>query len=283
MTARLKALGMALVASVAVSACTSQRETVPAACATAGGDVTCGPGFVGYACAGTARPDEEADFVDGVPRGLICSDRGQVGGSVREGYCCTPSTTPCAYDPVAICASPAYGYRCRGSDRPEAFDPTLFCGEGLSVGDLIAYCCGTVAPAYGCSQVSGHACPTSLVGWTCHDTTLPSEEELGANQSRADFNLLFCSVPTLSAGSGGAVRQYCCFTPTSLPSGGSCLEDTTVPGCPPDSFGFACTGPETPAEDYPEIRCAGASRGTNPQGYAATLYCCQYQAVGDAG
>ncbi|HLK40089.1 MAG TPA: hypothetical protein VKU41_25205 [Polyangiaceae bacterium] len=283
MGARLPGIGVLVLAAAVGPSCNGERESMPTACAAAGADLTCAPGFAGYECAGAARPDQDGDFVDGVPRGLVCTDRGPVGPSGREGYCCTSSPTPCAYDPVAICAAPTYGYRCRGSDRPEAFDPTLFCGEGLVVDGLIDYCCGPTPRSYGCSQVSGHACPTSLVGWTCHDTSLPSEEELGANQSRADFNLLVCSVPTLSPASAGTVRQYCCFTPTSLPAGGSCLADTTVPGCPPDSFGFACTGVDTPDEDYPEIRCSAGSRGTNPQGYAATLYCCLYQGAGDGG
>jgi hypothetical protein len=151
-------------------------------------------------------------------------------------------------------------------------------------GDLIVYCCGGAKPSPGCSQVSGHACAGTLVGWTCHDQSLPSEAELGSNQSRADFNLLVCGVPQVVMGSTGAVHQYCCFTPTSIPAQGSCLNDTAVPGCPTDSFGFACTGPDTPEQDYPSLSCNGkAVRGTNAQGYAATLYCCAYLGAPDGG
>lgn len=268
------------VLALAPSCTSGGRQDIPSACTLSSAlKPPCASGFVGYACAGSARPDENADFVEGTPQGLVCTDEGKVGGG-SEGYCCTSATTPCAYDPVAGCAAPTYGYECRGSDRPEAFDPSLFCGEGLVENDLIVYCCGAAPMAHGCSQIAGHTCPSTLVGWTCHDQSAPSEVELGSNQSRADFNLLVCGMPTVVMGTTGAVRQYCCFTPTSLPKGGSCLGDTAIPGCAPDSFGFACTGPDTPNEDYPRIACRSAGvRGTNPQGYAATLYCCQYESM----
>jgi hypothetical protein len=259
-------------------ACTTGRQGIPDACVVSSGSKRpCSAGLVGYSCAGSARPDENADFVGDVPLGLVCTDEGKVEGS-NEAYCCTAAATACAYDPAAGCAAPAYGYECRGSDRPEAFDPTLFCGEGLVYGDLIVYCCSSTPPAQGCAQVAGHACPTTLVGWTCHDQSLPSEAELGDNQSRADFNLLVCSVPTVVTTGTGTDRQYCCFTPTLVPIGGSCLEDTSVPGCAADSFGFACTGPDTPDQDYASVACSGSGMaGRNAQGYAATLYCCQYR------
>ncbi len=261
-------------------ACTATaRESIPVACTVnPNPNPPCASGLVGYACSGSARPDQDPDSVDGVPSGLVCTDEGAVAGG-DEAFCCTPAPTPCAYDPSGGCSAPAYAYQCRGSDRPEAFDPSLFCGEGLVEGDLIVYCCGATPRPQGCSQVSGHSCPTSLTGWTCHDQTLPSEAELGDNQSRADFNLLVCGIPTVATSTTGSTTwEYCCFTPTSLPTGGSCEEDTKVAGCPPDSFGFACTGVDSPAADFPGIVCSGGGTpGTNPEGYAATLYCCQYQ------
>ena len=271
--------GAAVLVALAVSCTTPAEDAPPGACATtAAPNPPCAAGLVGYSCSGSSRPDEDPQSIDGVPSGLICTDEGPAPGTANEAYCCTSAPTPCAYDPVSGCAAPTYGYQCRGADRPEAFDSALFCGEGLVEGDLIVYCCGASKPTPSCSQVSGHACPTTLTGWTCHDTSLPSEAELGDNQSRADFNLLVCSIPTIVTGSGGTTWGYCCFTPTSLPAGGSCLEDTTVAGCPPDSFGFACTGVDTPAEDFAGLTCAGTgTSGTSPQGYPATLYCCDYQ------
>ncbi|HXX70508.1 MAG TPA: hypothetical protein VEK07_25220 [Polyangiaceae bacterium] len=237
-------------------------------------------GLVGYACSGTARPDEEQSrSIDGVPQGIICTDEGPLDDAGTSGFCCSPATTSCVFDPVAGCAAPTYGYECLGGyDRPEAFDPTVSCGEGLVQGNFIIYCCGAQAPSHGCQQATSATCPETLVPWTCTDETLPSEAELGSNQSRADYNLLVCDVPTVVQQGSTQTINYCCFTPTLVPPGASCLFDTTVPGCAPGSFGFACTGPDTPAQDYPAVTCAdsGAS-GVNPQGYQATLYCCQYQ------
>ena len=61
-------------------------------------------GLVAYACTGSARPDYDETIVDGVPQGLLCGDKGEV-GSGQQGYCCTDDITPCAYDPKADCAA----------------------------------------------------------------------------------------------------------------------------------------------------------------------------------
>jgi hypothetical protein len=237
-------------------------------------------GLIDYACNGSARPDEEqSESIDGIPQGIICTAEG-VQNDGSQGFCCSSNTTPCVYDPVAGCAAPTYGYECIGGyDRPEAFDPTLLCGEGLALADnLITYCCSGQAPSHGCQQATSATCPQTLVPWTCTDQSLPIEAELGSNQSRADFNFLVCDVPTVVKSATGTNTNYCCFTPTSLPPGASCLFDTGVPGCAPGSFGFACTGPDTPGEDYAAVTCADAgTSGINAQGYPATLYCCQYQ------
>ena len=78
-----------------------------------------------------------------------------------------------------------------------------------------------------------------------------------------------------------AISNYCCFTPTPLQPGGSCVTDPTigdqVPSCTPGRFGFACYGRETPADDYLPIVCNDPPvDGRDPDGYAAKLYCCDY-------
>lgn len=268
----------------ASGACTDNATPIPGACRTdTSPQLQCGATLVGYSCTGAARPDQASEGeVGGVPHGLVCTDMGRVDGDGSEEYCCSPGGTSCSYDPVPIGGCPAaeYAYECRGSDRPEAFDPSLFCGEGLPEGasNLIVYCCGPSQPPAGCSMITSGSCPGTQTGWTCHDQSLPAEAELGSNQSRADFNVLVCAVPTVTMSSTGTTYGYCCYTPTSLPPGGSCLSDTAVPGCPAKSYGFACTGPETPDRDYPRMNCPSPGvPGYNPQGYAATLYCCQYQ------
>jgi hypothetical protein len=235
---------------------------------------------VAYTCTGGSRPDQNPTYVSGLPQGLICTDLGADQSGGTEDWCCSAYTTPCAYDPVAGCAAPAYGYECQGAGRPESYNQTISCGEGLDQGDTVIYCCSGSPPAQGCTQSSGGGCPATLVPWNCYDNTLPSEFELGSNQSRADFNLLICNVPTVTVTTSRTTSQYCCYTPTMVPAGASCVQDTTVPNCPRGAFGFACTGFDTPDQDYPRINCADAGapvQGTNAQGYAASLYCCQFQ------
>lgn len=237
-------------------------------------------GLIDYACTGSGRPDQELSAsVDGIPEGIICTAEGTQNDGTA-GYCCSPNTTPCVFDPVAGCAAPTYGYECLGGyDRPEAFDPTLFCGEGLSEpGGLTAYCCSAQPPSHGCQQATSATCPQTLVPWTCSDQSLPQEAELGSNQSRADFVFLVCDVPTVVKSATITTTNYCCFTPTDVPPGASCFFDIGVPGCAAGSFGFACTGPDTPEQDYPAIVCTGGGApGANPQGDPATVYCCQYE------
>jgi hypothetical protein len=264
--------------ALAPASCAAVASTANGACAVdSASQPQCGDGFVRYACDGSARPDDPGGFVDGVPDGTVCTDEGAASGG-GEGYCCSSSTTDCVYDPVAGCTGATYGYQCRGSNRPEAYDPNLFCGEGLVDGDLIVYCCGSAALPHGCQQGTGAGCPSTLVPWVCTDQSLPTEAELGSNQSRADFNLLVCAVPKVTPTAMSTIRNYCCFTPTSVPARASCLFDTAVAGCAPGSFGFACTGPDAPGDDYSRISCPTAGvPGVNAQGYPSTLYCCQYQ------
>jgi hypothetical protein len=264
----------------AAVACSGRPSTPQGSCHTdSSPQLACGAGLVGYSCAGAQRPDEAtSDSVGGIPRGTICTDMGKLEGDDNKQYCCTQGLTMCAYDPVLGCAAPAYGYQCRGSDRPEALDPNLFCGEGVVEGDLINYCCSGSMPSQGCAMSTNAVCPSTLVAWTCHDQSLPTEAELGSNQSRADFNHLICSIPVSATTPSGTSINYCCYTPPLLPIGGSCLSDITVPQCAAGSFGFACTGPDRPDQDYARIECPGSGvPGKRADGYPATLYCCQYQ------
>lgn len=280
-TSKSLALGAAIVGAWALaSACTNGPVGYGGKCAI-DNDLAfmCGAA-VGYSCTGGARPDQTATYVSDIPQGLICTDLGPIAMDGSEDWCCSAETTPCAYDPVAGCAAPSYGYECHGAGRPESYNQTVSCGEGLVQGDLVIYCCGGAPPHAGCSQSTGGGCPTTLVPWNCSDNTLPSEFELGSNQSRADFNLLVCDVPTVVDAGTRVTTKYCCFTPTALPAGASCVQDTTVPGCAPGSFGFACAGFDTPDQDYARISCAEAGapvQGTSQQGYPASLYCCQFQ------
>ncbi len=218
----------------------------------------------------------------------MCTDRGTLDDNTH-GYCCSSTTTPCAYNPIAACTEPAptYGYQCRGADRPEAFNSMLFCGDGVEEGDLINYCCsnkdnwsGQIINQTGCMPYGNQpGCDNRMLAFQCGGKSLPTEEALAANKSKADINRLVCSTPTPF----GPNSYYCCYIPALVPAGGSCVQDTTVQGCTSQigingmHFGFACYGPETPADDYPPMTCAGPGvPGTSAEGYPAKLYCCQY-------
>jgi hypothetical protein len=97
-------------------------------------------GLLGYACSGSARPDEDPGYDQGVPQGIVCADRGALADG-SQGYCCSDAITPCALNPAAVCDAPSYGYQCLGSQRPESFDAELHCGQGVYQGDsnLINY------------------------------------------------------------------------------------------------------------------------------------------------
>src|SRR5438477_2681050 len=62
-------------------------------------------GLVGYSCTGSARPDEGAKYVAGIPYGMICSDE-SLNADGSTNYCCTPPDAPvsCALDPTSITA-----------------------------------------------------------------------------------------------------------------------------------------------------------------------------------
>jgi len=115
-------------------------------------------------------------------------------------------------------------------------------------------------------------------GFTCPslDAGLPTQGNLGTDESRSDA-LLLCSVPTASVFQTGFV-DYCCYTPSAEPTGATCLQDQSVPGCAPGFWGFACLGPDIPQQDYPRINCGSAGvRGHNQMGISALLYCCNYE------
>src|SRR4051812_194443 len=67
-------------------------------------------GLQGVSCTGNARPDDDARYVDGIPQGKVCADRGPTADG-KQGFCCSPNVTSCAYNPVAPCDS-GFGFQC---------------------------------------------------------------------------------------------------------------------------------------------------------------------------
>jgi len=271
--------------ALGASACSSPSATDAGSCGVAseltsacglgtdGGSIA-GVGLVGYRCDGSARPDENPRYVEAVPEGTLCALHGSATTDGTRAYCCTEALTPCAYNPVASCDQGTDGYQCRGATRPESFNVALKCGQAVEQGDYLDYCCAGTLPAPGCQQTD--ICSAQLTGFTCSGSNLPRSEELGANKSHADLYSPLCPVPTPTPNPGFAT--YCCYVPALVPPGGSCVQDTAVPGCAPGRFGFACYGPDTPADDYLPMHCPDAGvPGRSAEGYPATLYCCDFE------
>lgn len=274
--------GAALLLALMAGACSTSLPSRSGACYVAPEACSAGndagavaiEGLTGYSCVGPTRPDDDSTYIDGVPRGAVCSDRGTKGDDKL--YCCTPRTTTCAYDPVAACKTGTYGYQCRGAERPDALNPTIVCGQGLRDDDLIDYCCSGTRPEPSCQQYDAAGCAPGLDGWLCTTDELPSEEQLGPNESRADYTYALCAVAQPAP--NPSVHYHCCYTPKGVPIGASCVQHPTVPGCAAGNFGFACYGPDRPEDDYPPMHCDGDGvRGRSAEGYPATLYCCTFQ------
>jgi hypothetical protein len=246
------------------------------------------PGLVGYSCTGAMRPDYNATFIQGIPFGQICADTtpppnpdGGVPSETRD-YCCTPESDPanCAYNPVADCPE-GYGYTCHGPNRPEVNNPAVTCGNGIREGDYINYCCHHAKRPAGCTQAKGALeCKGGLIGWVCKDPDRPRGEDFGANESRADYYYFVCGVPVPAP--NPEYHVYCCFSPTPVQPGGTCLYSPnaapSIPKCSAGRFAFACYGRDTPDQDFfPRIACNEPSvRGKSDEGYDANLFCCDY-------
>jgi hypothetical protein len=242
--------------------------------------------------------DDDGHFIQGVAYGSICGDMTPVppdgqGPPTTRDYCCTKPSEPthCALNRNRTPECPeGYAYQCWGQNRPEVENPAVTCGNGLREGDLINYCCHHAPRPTGCTQAKGATtCMGGLIGWVC--PTMPIEfrprgEDFGANESRADYYYFVCGVPTLAP--NGRDNVYCCFSPSPVLPGGSCVYSpgsanaaNGIP-CAAGKFAFACYGRDTPDEDYfPRIQCKESGvAGKSDTGYAANLFCCDYVAPG---
>lgn len=233
-------------------------------------------GLTGYSCEGPARPDDNGQFIHGVPYGQICAAQSTPGD-----YCCTPEDdlANCVYNPVAICPE-GYGYKCMGPNRPDVNNPALTCGNGVRDHDYIHYCCQPEPRPPGCVQSRGASqCALGLLGWSCPEGWRPRGEDYGSNESRSDYYYFVCSVPTPLPNPEYSI--YCCFIPSPTLPGSSCVYNPgitkSIPSCGSGRFGFACYGYDTPQQNYLPIRCNDPPvKGLSDDGYPANLYCCDY-------
>lgn len=109
-------------------------------------------------------------------------------------------------------------------------------------------------PVAGCAQDSSVAgCASPSTGYSCGNSESPDQSD----------SSLVCSVGTAS---GDGLTLYCCIQFTSS----TCSADPSVQGCVGDSFGFSCTGTDTPDEADSSLTCSSSTPGDN----GALLYCC---------
>ncbi len=231
-------------------------------------------GLVSYSCSGSDRPDLDGKFIDGVPFGLICADKGPVEQSGDEGYCCTEEETTCSYDPIAECEDGTVAYQCWGNDRPESLNPAIRCSNGTLENGLITYCCTGRPEPSPCEESAVAGCGDRLKGFLCKTGHVPRGEDLRQNQSRADYYYPTCTTPKPAP--NPTRETYCCYMPAETQRGGTCVNHTHVPGCEPGRFGFACYGPDAPEDNFAPMTCDPGVPGRSREGWEATLYCCDF-------
>ncbi len=229
-------------------------------------------GLVGYTCQGTDRPDQYAKYIHGIPFGQICASQANAGE-----YCCTSEDdlANCAYNPTAICPDDdgdgpgkATGYQCWGPNRPEVNNAAITCGNGVREGNWVNYCCHSQPRPVGCTQAKGaFGCTGGLIGWVCPEGFRPRGEDFGANESRADYYYFVCGVPTPAPNPD--YSTYCCFTPSPVLPGGSCVYNPGITKTIPDVRAWEVRvrvlrtrhpQPELPANPLPQPSGRGHQR-----------------------
>jgi hypothetical protein len=109
----------------------------------------------------------------------------------------------------------------------------------------------TSPPSSPCGQDSSVSCSNGATGYSCDGDNNPEDGD----------STLDCG-PGTADGSG---TDYCCITLQQS----TCAPDSSVQGCQAGSYGFSCTGSDTPDDADSNLNC---STGTPASG--ATLYCC---------
>jgi hypothetical protein len=163
----------------------------------------------------------------------------------------------CSANSNLVCTAGTSGYSCTGDGNPEQFTADLVCSpDTTGAGD---FCCATSTCMFD-PGVGG-----------CVSGTDPYSCAAGAQRPDQADTSKVCSEPNTAT---PGVDLYCCYTPvvivtTSTPT---CSEDQSVAGCAAGSFGYSCTGTDTPEMDFANLPC---STGTaDPSG--AMLFCCTY-------
>jgi hypothetical protein len=228
--------------------------------------IACAGGTSGYSCSGSDSPDQDNS-------NLNCG--AGVADGVNTDYCCVALTSgvTCQQDSsVQGCPGNSYGFSCTGSDTPDMDDSSLSCSTGTPGNGNTQYCCSTgafddggtdsgpdtgpdSAPDGGntCATDTSVTCTGNAVGYQCTSSDSPDQEDSTLN----------CSTGTPD----GSNTDYCCIP---LTSGVTCAADSSVSGCQAGSYGFSCTGTDTPDQDDSSLTCSTGTPGTGGE----TLYCC---------
>ena len=159
------------------------------------------------------------------------------------------NTDECRLDANVQCTTAnTVGYSCDGDLKP-----SFNCGAGVTEPDgETGYCC-TASSSDVCTIDNAAGCTDGSTGYSCAGSVAPNSSD-----------------PSLSCGSGvtqpdGEVL-YCCIGLTST----SCVADASVAGCTGGSYGYSCTGSDTPAQGNPSLSCSDPAEAKD----GSLLYCC---------
>jgi hypothetical protein len=284
--------------------CATSGLPTSSSCSADAAVVGCQFGSYGFSCTGTTRPDDlESTLVcsDGIANGSsvdYCCITGFTSTT------CTPDST------IQGCVGTSYGFRCTGTASPSAGDASLTCSAGTpeATPNTFDYCCATPGAANSCiadSSVTG--CVAGSTGTTCTGTATPDPTlncstgvpgagsttvyccgaTTGPGTCAVDSSVTGCAggstgysctgvtrpdadgslqCSTGVAGANGSTA-YCCFAATAS---STCVADPTVTGCTGGSFGFHCSGTDTPSDSNTSLVCGPGAAGNDGN----TLYCC---------
>lgn len=161
------------------------------------------------------------------------------------------NTDTCTADTTVDCMQ-GNGWSCTGSDTPED-NADVVCSTGTEDSGKTDYCCVTGSGVTSTCSIDSSVTCQEGTGFSCTGSDSPDQSD----------SSLVCSEPS----SDGSNTDYCC-TPYS--SGGTCMQDSTVTGCTSGSYGFSCTGSDSPSSTDSSLTCSTPT--TDPNG--GMDYCC---------
>jgi hypothetical protein len=123
----------------------------------------------------------------------------------------------------------------------------------LCLAAALAACTINNSPSspHGCNSDSSISCANAANGYSCSGDSQPTD---------GDSNL-DCGPGTADESN----TDFCCITLGQS----TCAPDSSVQGCQGNSYGFSCTGSDTPDDADSSLNCS-----TGTPGNGATLYCC---------